>query len=209
MNKIYKKITDYLINNQLALAQLFKLLSTEVDQQKLLFTSAGFNSSQDQNIDFALKRNNLLTMVKEICSARTSSLTNKTEMVYFLFSILQKTDSVQEVLSFNFYKNEDQNTLNVSEDTYKSESSCISNHKTLFQVNKKSNRKSKYKGVSKNGNKWQVLIMLEGKRKYVGSYQTEDEAARAYDMYYLKNIGNKRKLNFTYSSEEIDSIQKY
>lgn len=49
--------------------------------------------------------------------------------------------------------------------------------------NKPSNgfRGSKYRGVSRNGNQWQVLIMVNKKKRYIGTISDEEEAARIYD----------------------------
>ena len=42
---------------------------------------------------------------------------------------------------------------------------------------------SRYRGVSRNGNQRQVLIMVNKKKRYVGSYSNEEEAARAYGCF--------------------------
>jgi hypothetical protein len=67
-------------------------------------------------------------------------------------------------------------------------------------------RRSKYRGVSKNGNQWQVLIMINKSKSYVGTYTTEDLAARVYDILAIKNRGNKAKTNFIYSESQIRKI---
>ena len=60
-----------------------------------------------------------------------------------------------------------------------------------------SSSSSKYRGVSLNtGNKsnpWQAQISIDGKLKYLGSYATEEEAARAYDA---EGARDGRELNF-------------
>ena len=38
-------------------------------------------------------------------------------------------------------------------------------------------RGSRYRGVSKNGLKWQALLMIGGKKRYLGSFGTDEEAA--------------------------------
>ncbi len=55
--------------------------------------------------------------------------------------------------------------------------------------------KSKYKGVTWNKmcNKWMVRIMIKGKRKLLGYYDDEIEAAKSYDN-YCKSINFKEKL---------------
>ena len=67
-------------------------------------------------------------------------------------------------------------------------------------------RGSRFRGVSKNGHQWQVLIMVNKKKRYVGSYSNEEEAARAYDKVALQNHGCKAKTNFDYLEEEVEKI---
>ena len=73
--------------------------------------------------------------------------------------------------------------------------------KGVFQ--NKSGRRSRYTGVSKNNMNWQVLINHENVKKYVGTYPTEIEAAKTYDLYSMAFHGSKAKVNFLYSKEEI------
>ena len=81
------------------------------------------------------------------------------------------------------------------------EESEILNNKTRGQ------RGSKYRGVSKNGNQWQVLIMINKKKRYIGNYRNEEEAASSYDIVAIQNHGNKAKTNFYYTPEEIERIK--
>ena len=67
-------------------------------------------------------------------------------------------------------------------------------------------RGSKFRGVSRNGNQWQVLIMVNKKKRYVGSYSKEEDAARAYDKVALQNHGSKAKTNFDYTKKEVEDI---
>ncbi len=69
-------------------------------------------------------------------------------------------------------------------------------------------RGSKYRGVSKNGNQWQVLIKINKKKRYIGNYKNEEEAASSYDIVAIQNHGNKAKTNFYYTPEQIDKIKK-
>ena len=67
-------------------------------------------------------------------------------------------------------------------------------------------RGSRYRGVSKNGSQWQVLIMVKKKKRYLGSFSNEEEAARAYDRVALQHHGIKAKTNYDYTKEEIEQI---
>ena len=75
----------------------------------------------------------------------------------------------------------------------------------LIQKNPKP-RGSRFRGVSKNGSQWQVLIMVKKKKRYLGSFSNEEEAARAYDKVALQHHGIKAKTNYDYTKEEVDEI---
>ena len=61
---------------------------------------------------------------------------------------------------------------------------------------KKHLRSSCYRGVSKNGKKWQVLLMNGQKKYYFGSYSSEELAAKIYDLFSMKFRGDKATTNF-------------
>ena len=67
-----------------------------------------------------------------------------------------------------------------------------------INISKSFKRSSKYRGVSRNGNKWQVLIMINRKKTYIGNYDSEEYAAKAYDQYAIKYHGDKARTNFFY-----------
>ena len=67
-------------------------------------------------------------------------------------------------------------------------------------------RSSKYRGVSKNGNQWQVLIMVNKSKTYIGTYSSEIIAARIYDIIAIKNRGIKARTNFVYSKNKLTKI---
>lgn len=74
----------------------------------------------------------------------------------------------------------------------------------------KSGRRSKYIGVSKNNYNWQVLINVGNKKKYIGTFPTQKEAAVAYDFYSIALHGEKAKTNFNYEAKVVeDMIQSY
>ena len=77
--------------------------------------------------------------------------------------------------------------------------------KNLF-LQKQKRRSSLYRGVSKNGNKWQVIIYSKYHKGYIGLYKTQEIAARIYDFISIKNKGIKAKTNFVYNLHQIQKI---
>jgi hypothetical protein len=51
---------------------------------------------------------------------------------------------------------------------------------------------SGYKGVSRNKSKWRATICVKGKWKHIGTFETKEEAAKAYDEYVIINKYNKK-----------------
>lgn len=80
--------------------------------------------------------------------------------------------------------------------------------KKLKKINfvKKYKTSSKFRGVSRNGNNWQVLIMANNKKYYIGNYPSEELAARIYDIYAIKKRGIKARTNFPYNHAQIKNI---
>ena len=67
-------------------------------------------------------------------------------------------------------------------------------------------RSSKYRGVSQNGIGWQALMMFKNKKPYLGTYYSEELAARIYDIASIKKNGIKSKTNYLYIREQIKRI---
>ena len=101
-------------------------------------------------------------------------------------------------------KEEEINKMDNNEDMFEQNMEYNSMEEQLSKGKKP--RGSRYRGVSRNGNQWQVLIMVNKKKRYVGSYSNEEEAARAYDKVALQNHGAKAKTNFDYLEEEVQKI---
>jgi hypothetical protein len=64
--------------------------------------------------------------------------------------------------------------------------------------NKKSWGASNYKGVvyREKQKKWVANCTINGKRKYLGSFKSEEDAAKAYDKFCLENNITHVNLNF-------------
>ena len=67
-------------------------------------------------------------------------------------------------------------------------------------------RSSIYRGVSRNGNSWQVIIYSKYSKGYVGIFKSPEIAARIYDIISIKNKGIKAKTNFQYNIHQIQNI---
>jgi hypothetical protein len=73
-----------------------------------------------------------------------------------------------------------------------------SSHENNRNIRKKKNCSSKYKGVSwlPKFKKWKVDICVDGKKKGLGLFKNEEEAARAYDRMAKIHFGEFAWLNF-------------
>ena len=75
--------------------------------------------------------------------------------------------------------------------------------KNKSQKIRKSNRHSNYRGVSRNGKKWQVMIIGSIKKKYFGGIINENEAAVFYDKLSILTNGLAAKTNFNYTKSDL------
>jgi hypothetical protein len=67
----------------------------------------------------------------------------------------------------------------------------------MGNLKKRSNGKSKYKGVSRvtGSNKWQSYVLHQGETIYFGVYSSEKDAASVYNDWAIKTFGEFASLN--------------
>lgn len=68
-----------------------------------------------------------------------------------------------------------------------------------FNIRKRDGTSSKYKGVyfdTQNARTWRARIARDGKRRHLGSFRSEVEAAKAYDAAAKELFGEFAWLNF-------------
>lgn len=63
-------------------------------------------------------------------------------------------------------------------------------------VNRRANNTSGYKGVVKLGNRWIAQIRCDGRKHYLGCFESPEGAARAYDAAAKQLHGKFARMNF-------------
>jgi len=110
-------------------------------------------------------------------------------------NVLAKTDLFLETLNKAF-----QNCFSstTKETECSSKNSTTSNSKSKYRLSDgRHEYSSSYRGVywNKSSGTWRARIWIHGKSQHIGNYETEIEAAKAYDQRALL-IGRYKTLNF-------------
>lgn len=64
-------------------------------------------------------------------------------------------------------------------------------------------KRSEYIGVSKNGTKWQALVVIGKHKVYMGSFKEEAEASTVFDFYSILTHAKDAKVNKSYTIREV------
>lgn len=162
--------------------------------------------------------NNYSNINSNDSSNPTCSSSNKSskKKVYFNVNQVKKVMPKKRVIKKNIKNSENNNEIKVLKNNkvvYVNSFllNSYSTSKNIKKLNKiafigRNKRSSRYRGVSKNGNQWQVLMMINKKKSYIGSFPSEKVAARIYDILSLKNRGLNARTNFIYTSQQIKYI---
>jgi hypothetical protein len=223
----YEKDLEIEKEKMIMLEKIQPALKYEENSFEPFSTHHNSEHSKIHDVKFGLSGEKKNMTIKKITPKRKFIVklakTEKSEKTKYISKILEKTQKSNEK-SNNIIKNKksvfhykENGILSFSNETPKDLSlskvhkvrcrryRTSKNSNTPFYSNKngKSQRGSQYRGVSRNGNQWQVLIMVKKQKLYLGSFTDEKEAGKAYDMVAIKNHGLKAKTNFLYTDEEI------
>ena len=159
------------------------------------------SSNEDNSI---LDQNNKTKIISEdiINNEPSILLKNVNENKNIIENSLLEYECNKEIKVFKNKKSVYINTYLFN--SYSTSKNIKKSYKINFVIRKK--RSSKYRGVSKNGSNWQVLIMINNKNYYIGSYPSEELAARVYDILSIKNRGIRARTNFFYNDIQIKKI---
>ncbi len=198
------------------------LLEKIIDlQNKMLKSDSDFRNKQSLLAGkFRNDLNNFSTSILDIFEPKTveekKSYINSIESTEFLNSFRNNTNSNEDqsysCQSSNIFlskkisrmdeedKTHNENIINTAIINTKKPENKIFSICKLKKDNSRGKshiyRGSKYRGVTKNGKTWQVLIMINRCKKYFGKFNSEESAAKAYDELAMKFHGGKARLNF-------------
>lgn len=137
------------------------------------------------------------------CTIVKSHIHKKYKIINLYKNGIRKTLRLHRLLAINFIPN----PYNLSCVDHKNRDSLnndlsnihwVSNSENSRNKTKQKNTSSIYNGVCfhKKASKWQVSIRINYKKKYIGFFDNEIDAAKAYDKYARENNLHTTNFNF-------------
>ena len=123
-------------------------------------------------------------------------------------------DSSNIVKAFNYSSKSIDNGINIKNDTNINDYLHEQNESQLVDTNinnnytKMNSQKKVNNCNNKTKGKWQVYLTFNNINTYIGRYDSEETAAKIYDVFSIKKNGNKAKTNFEYNIKDINKISK-
>lgn len=90
-------------------------------------------------------------------------------------------------------------------DNRRSNLRVVNRSQNNMNLPRRSANESGYKGVYRNRDRWAASIQAYGQRIHLGTFDTPEEAAKAYDSKALELHGNFARINFPGDHSEISS----
>lgn len=217
-NEIIKQLDNLTIRFDQNLYSLNMAVEEKTKKLSFLNNKRNFQGNENNNYNYNLFNSNKIDNCVNInldksnkIIKQSNDLINKNKK--------EKSVEIDDNINGNNCQNEP-NKKNNLENFYEQNLKVKSNNKMVY-INKKlikqrikkteikdgkKARKSLYRGVSKNGSKWQTIIHYKKGKGYIGMYPSEELAARVYDIIALKNRGIHAKTNFIYNLHQINNI---
>ena len=202
-------------NNNIANKETNSSIKINVNP-KIIFSSKIYNNCNINKISDQKKNANENAPLKKITPLfnikETSLIKEKSQKIQFTSRKRKRFIKNNKLVFVQVEKENEKKDINnkqgESEEKEENENEDSLNSEKMSELMQKNTkpRGSRYRGVSKNGSQWQVLIMVKKKKRYLGSFSNEEEAARAYDKVALQHHGIKAKTNYDYNKEEIKQI---
>ena len=183
----YRDINYKIINSsKLNINELFKNKGLNLEKMNYSFPLANENINSIQNRIF--NNANIVFKTDEFEEKKSEDLENQINLNSNEVKVMKNN----KVVYANYI------------DSFPNLNDCKNKNKLIIMG--KGKRGSQYRGVSRNGNQWQVLIMFKNSKSYVGLFPSEEIAARIYDILAIKKRGIKAKTNFKYNSRQVSKI---
>lgn len=173
----------------------------ETNNFKKLLNEDSSNIKQEENNGVKI----IIDNKEENLNNNSSTINNTSEKKLEFFNLGKNIKDFDTNNEIKALKNKKMVYINNDLLNNKSTSRYIKKFKKInFVIRNKTS--SKFRGVSRNGNNWQVLIMKNNKKYYLGNYPTEELAARVYDVHAIKMRGVNARTNFPYNNAQIKNI---